>query len=202
MAGTWTIHTEVEDSTFNRTRMRIKGDVTKTILVDGTFLQPVTQLALTKAFFLSNESSSISGYNKLTPSNGGDDVDVKASTTSAIFKILTTVLQKAFATDAGQLNKFTWNAGASGTDTEIRGHYSKSATSLHPTDVRDCKVEYYHRTTGGTETLLGTDNTSNYTTDEAEANKDEDFNPSSQLFDTGERLVLKFYSRFQRGGGA
>jgi len=200
MAGLWRVYIDFE-STASTTRigLTMRGHKKQLIVMSGRMQNELSQLStINVTRYLNEAASDITDYKTFTSSNDNDNESDSASTTSSAFKALTTVLITEFATDEGNLANFNW-ATALTANMKSRGHYAKFNTSINPT-VRRQKIEYYHRDVYGTETLLGSDITVNFDTDESELDVNEEFYPTSGSFhDIGDRMVLKFYAQFENG---
>ena len=126
-------------------------------------------------------SSDISGYRKLIALSSGIFITEKVTFTGSPIPTGEQTI-KEYATDAGVMDGIESNNST--VEAAVRARKVPDAT-----EVNKVRVEVYHRTTGGTETLLGSFTTPDLTGSFVNYTGDVTINRS---WGTNERLVAKF----------
>lgn len=139
-------------------------------------------------------ASDISGYSKLETANGSSGT-IYACNVSAPFAGIRDCTAEEFATDAGDLDGIL--ATSTNQTADFKAWYQRIA-GAPAADIAQIILDFYHRTSGGTETLIETITRSITTSETQHANS---FNLANQLFGTNERLVIKARFHWELGGG-
>lgn len=135
----------------------------------------------TIARFAKGNASDIGGYRKLDTAPGTGTLFAR----TAIAGVDDRTIIEEYATDAGDMD---------GVAVNVISPFSWAVSAKRSAGANDVVIdmEFLHRTAGGAETIIGTDETANltdaYVTYTGTTN-------ISQSFDTNERLVVKYYIR-------
>lgn len=200
MAGIWTIAMEIQNTVFGVSRMQTKGYKFQNAMVDGKVQRRVNDRSSTREWYCRDEESDITDYWQFLSTNVNDSTEIAGSITSGFF-VDEEKLMKEFATNPITLmGNFDWDTNLAD-NLKIRGRFQKVATRINP-DVRKILIKYYHRDSSGNETYLGQDLTANMDSGGAQTIYEETFFPAAgQVFAVSDRLVLKFYAKFEHGLG-
>ena len=137
-------------------------------------------------FFATTAASDIATYNKLVTSTTDADYDSTAVNVSTGTLTTAETLISSIASDSNVLEGDV----ASITVTTI-GNIRRTAGN----GAARFWFEVYHRTSGGTETLIGTGNKTDYTSSDTYTQFVDSAFLASQVFTTTDRVVLKFYGQ-------
>ena len=187
-------HTPADESVYDNSdstlvASNVKGAIDELDLkkADTSILQANVNLYPTTA-----SNPDVSGYNHLV--NNITDADFDDTAVNVSTGELTTtsdVLIASLASDAG-----VFEGDIGGTNVTLIGNIRQTAGN----DDGRFKFEVYHRTDGGTETLIGT---SGYTDAVSSTNYVQFFAStflSSQTFTETDRIVMKFYGKLDNAG--
>lgn len=193
MAGLWLCYLRVyapADDVLNQP-LNIVGSESPGIIQRGMVSQ-LTVPGGIKDLYGVNVDSDLGGYKKIVPVNQAPTALFSGYVGATRFPGTWWADVEEFATDGGTMGGLIANGNAT---FSYRSYWAKENTLLIPDQVRIYGY-MYHRTAGGTETLLDTCASA---VTQSETHYTDTMTANNRAFGTNERFVVKWRAKFEKG---